>query len=67
MSIATVRSKIRQGTSVASTALRVILLPVTLLGWAMDDTMRTLAAAIVFATTSDDNRKGQAVQAPRLR
>ncbi|HUY12413.1 MAG TPA: hypothetical protein VMX16_02130 [Terriglobia bacterium] len=50
-------SKIRQSAGAVWAKVRMIFLPIILLGWAVDDTMKTLAAAIVFATAPEASRK----------
>ena len=50
-------STIRQIAGAIWARVRMIFLPIILLGWAVDDTMKTLAAAIVFTTAPEASRK----------
>ncbi|MGH9432534.1 MAG: hypothetical protein ACRD3T_13415 [Terriglobia bacterium] len=56
-------SMIRRGADVVWTTVRMLLLPAVLLGWAVDDTMKTLAAALVFATAPEASRKHRSAPA----
>ncbi|GEM_PF-4926224 len=57
MTNSTLKGSIRRAAGAVWITVRILLLPVTLLGWAVDDTMKTLVAAIVFATAPEASRK----------